>query len=143
MSSEFTFGPVEFYLVGHEGDGPDAATMQAFTDLLATGLVRLLDFVLIAKSDAGEVTITEIEGDLAGVTETDLGASGIAGEDDIAEFADLIPPGASAVLVALELAYQRDLADRVAASGAVLLGYERVPAPAVNALFDALNSEGD
>ncbi|WP_407815812.1 DUF6325 family protein [Staphylococcus aureus] len=42
------------------------------------------------------------------------------------------------MLVALELVYQRELAARTAASGAVLLGYERIPAPVVNALMDTI-----
>ncbi|GAA3141181.1 hypothetical protein GCM10020255_017810 [Rhodococcus baikonurensis] len=58
--------------------------------------------------------------------------------DDITELAAAIPAGASALLVALELVYQRELAARTAESGAVLLGYERIPAPVVNALMDTI-----
>ncbi|UJP10721.1 DUF6325 family protein [Microbacterium sp. KUDC0406] len=141
---EFRYGPVEYTLVGFEGERPDASVIDALTEMLETGHVRLVDFLLIAKSDAGEVTVIEVEDDPDGIDLGDiaLAASGITGEDDIAEFAELVPPGGSAALVAVELTYQRELARRLAASGGVVLQHERIPAPVVNALIDHLENEG-
>ncbi|MBN9169782.1 MAG: hypothetical protein J0J11_07675 [Microbacterium sp.] len=138
---DFRYGPVEFYLVGLEGDRPEPGVVAALVNLLDTGMVRLLDFVILSKDDDGEVTVTEVEDedDRYGLGETELSASGIVGDEDVAELAELIPPGASAALVAFELVYQRDLASRLAASGAVVLASDRVPAPVVNALMDALD----
>ncbi|MAP64176.1 MAG: hypothetical protein CMH34_10645 [Microbacterium sp.] len=130
---EFRYGPVELYLVGFEGERPDAGTMGALSDLLENGLMRLLDLVLISKSDDGDVTIAEIEADEFAL---ELHEVGIAGEEDIAELAELVPPGGSALLVALELVYARELAERVSSSGAVVLSAERIPAPVVNAVMD-------
>ncbi len=42
--NDFRFGPAEFYLVGFEGERPDPATFRALTDLIDSGVVRLLDF---------------------------------------------------------------------------------------------------
>lgn len=138
---DFRYGPVEFYLVGLDGDRPEPGVVAALVNLLDTGMVRLLDFVILSKDDDGEVTVTEVEDedDRYGLGETELSASGIVGDEDVAELAELIPPGASAALVAFELVYQRDLASRLAASGAVVLASDRVPAPVVNALMDALD----
>ena len=134
------FGPVDFYLLGLPGQGLDPAALSALTDLTDTGLVRLLDLIVISKSEDGELTLIEVE-DLPNGFEINvemLGASGLLGQEDITELAAAIPAGASALLVALELVYQRELAARTAASGAVLLGYERIPAPIVNALMDTI-----
>ena len=105
----FRYGPVELYLVGVEGERPDAGTMAALSDLLESGLMRLLDLVLISKSDDGDITVTEVEADEFAL---ELHEVGIAGEEDIAELAELVPPGGSALLVALELSYARELAER-------------------------------
>ncbi|REJ04661.1 hypothetical protein DY023_14615 [Microbacterium bovistercoris] len=142
--TEFRYGPLEYTLVGFEGDKPDASVIDALTEMLGTGLVRLVDFLLISKSDAGEVTVVEVEDDPDGLDLGDiaLAASGITGEEDIAEFAELVPPGGSAALVALEMTYQRELARRFAASGGVVLRHERIPAPVVNALIDHIENEG-
>jgi len=137
--TEFTFGPVELYLVGFEGERPSPGVMSALLDLIENGLVRLLDFVLVTKSLDGDVTVTEIEEESAeyGLGEIEFLAAGITGDEDIEELAELIPPGASAALVALELAYARTLTERLATSGGVVLRAERIPAPVVNAVLEA------
>ena len=43
--------------------------------------------------------------------------------------------------MALELVYARKLAGALAASGGVVLSSERIPAPIVNALVDAIEEE--
>ena len=137
--AEFKFGPVELYVVGFEGDRPSPGVIGALVDLVGQGIVRLLDFVIIAKSEDGAITVTEIEAEAEayGFVDVEIVAAGIAGDEDIDEVAELIPPGASAALVALELVYARTLAEQVAQSGGVVLRSERIPAPVVNAVFEA------
>ncbi len=133
------YGPVELYLVGFEGDRPSRSVMATLSELLDDGLVELLDFVIVSRSESGEIVITEIEGDIDeyGFAGLGLEANGLVGESDANEFAEFIPPGTSAALVALELTWARELADRFNASGAVVLRTERIPAPVVNAVVDA------
>jgi uncharacterized membrane protein len=137
---DFRYGPVEIYLIGHQGERPDPGVIEALTELLEGGLIRLLDIVLIAKDANGETTITEIEDrtEEYGFGEVELAAVGITADQDITELAELVPPGGSAALVAIELLYARRLANKLAASGAVLLSAERIPAPVVNAILDAV-----
>lgn len=136
--AEFTYGPVELYLVAFEGDQLSPEVISSLTEVLQAGTVRLLDLVIISKDDAGTVTVTEVADDLVGfgIEDLSIAASGIAGEDDIEELAERILPGESAALVALEMQWARRLADRLNNSGAVVLHTERVPAPVVNALVD-------
>lgn len=143
--AHFRYGPVELFLVGFEGERPAPAVMQALSDKLETGAVHLIDFVIVSKSLDGEVTVTEIEDDTDrfGLGGVELDAVGITGSEDIDELAHLIEPGSSAALVAFELVYQRELASQLAASGAVVLSAERIPAPVVNALLDDLENEGE
>jgi uncharacterized membrane protein len=144
--TDFRYGPVELYLIGFEGERPDPGVVGALVELLEGGLVRLLDFVIISRGDDGTVTVTEIEDatDEYGFGAVELEAVGIAGDDDIAEFAEHIPPGTSAALVALELAFARTLARRLDASGGVVLRTDRIPAPVVNAVVDAVDAvEGE
>ncbi|MCR2808592.1 MULTISPECIES: DUF6325 family protein [unclassified Microbacterium] len=137
--ADFAFGPVELYLVGFDGERPSPGVLSALMELIDSGLVRLLDLVLVTKSTTGEVTVTEIEedSDAYGLAEVEFLASGIAAEEDIHELAESILPGASAALVALELVYARTLTERLASSGAVVLRAERIPAPVVNAVLEA------
>lgn len=139
--AQFTFGPVELYLVGLENDRPSPEVLAALGDLLDAGVIRLLDFMIISKGEDGDVLVTEIENEehTYGLGGIELEAVGIAGEDDIAEFAELIPPGTAAALVVMELLWAKTLGQRLASSGAEVLSVERIPAPVVNGLVDALN----
>ncbi|QLQ11030.1 MAG: hypothetical protein HZY75_12510 [Nocardioidaceae bacterium] len=141
--AQFTFGPVEFYLVGLEGDRPSSGVLDALGELIEAGTVRLLDFVVISKSEDGEVTAVEIEDQAEeyGLGGVELGAIGLAGEEDIAEFASLVPAGRAAALVVLELAWAKRLAEKLAGSGGEVLAVERIPAPVVNGLVDSLIEE--
>lgn len=137
------FGPVDLYLLGLPGEEPDPGAIAALTDLARSGLVRLLDLLLVSRSETGETTIVEAA-EIPGGFEIDvatLGATGLIGHDDADSLAVVIPEGTAALLVAVELVYQRDLAAKTAASGAELLAYERIPAPVVNALLNTLVSE--
>ena len=134
------FGPIDLYLLGLPNEQPDPAALAALTDLAASGMVRLLDLLLVARSETGETTIIEAA-EVPNGFEIDiatLGASGLIGHEDVEALSDVIPEGTAALLVAVELVYQRELAARTAESGAALLAYERIPAPVVNALLDSL-----
>lgn len=143
--NDFRFGPAEFYLVGFEGERPDPATFRALTDLIDSGVVRLLDFVLLSKSAAGEVEIVELDADddSLGLDDFEPIAAGLAGEEDVEALASALAPGQSAAVVVLELAFARTLAQNLAASGGQVLRSERVPAPVVNAMMDILDQEGE
>ncbi|WP_047520408.1 DUF6325 family protein [Microbacterium sp. ZOR0019] len=142
--NDFRFGPAEFYLVGFEGERPDPATFRALADLIDSGVVRLLDFVVLSKSASGEVEIVELDdddGDL-GLDDFQPIAAGLAGEEDVEALAAALDPGQSAAVVVLELTFARALAQSLAAAGGQVLRSERVPAPVVNAMMDILDQEG-
>ena len=142
---EFRFGPVEFYLVGFDGDRPDPSTFGALTDLVSTGVVRVLDFVLVTRTADGELEILEREEAEEPLTLDGLEpiVSGLASEDDVRALAEVVPPGRSAAVVVLELLFARTFAQAVAEAGGQVLRSERVPAPVVNAVMDILEQEGD
>ena len=142
--NDFRFGPAEFYLVGFEGERPDPATFRALTDLIDSGVVRLLDFVVLSKSASGDVEIVELDDDdgALGLDDFQPIAAGLAGEEDVEALAAALDPGQSAAVVVLELTFARALAQSLAAAGGQVLRSERVPAPVVNAMMDILDQEG-
>ena len=142
--AEFRYGPVELFLLGLEDERPDPAFIASLVELVESGIVRILDFVLVSKSESGEVSVDEIEEDSADYGALDLVLSGITGDEDIEALGDLVPAGGSAAVVAIELLYARKLADSLASTGGVVLSAERIPAPIVNALVDAIEeSQGE
>lgn len=141
----FEYGPVELHLVGFEGDRPDPAVVAAIEELIEDGAVRLLDFIIVSKSEDGDITAIEIEedDDRFGFGELVLAELGIAGDEDIEELAEMIPPGSSAAVIAYELVWAKQLAESFAASGSVMLRSERIPAPIVNQLVELAQEEAE
>ncbi|MGB4779281.1 DUF6325 family protein [Microbacterium sp.] len=143
--TDFRFGPVELYLISLDGDRPTPGIIAALSDSIATGVVRLLDFVIVSKDADGTVTAIDLdeEGEHFGFGDIEFAAIGITGQEDIDAFAELVAPGTSSAIVALELTWATRLASSLAASGAEVISTERIPAPVVNAIVDLAESEAD
>src|ERR1700712_3580755 len=109
MMADFEYGPVEMLLIGFEGERPGPAVVEAIADLIEGGLVRLLDLTFISRNELGEVSTIEIEdvSDEYGFGGVELEATGLAADEDIAEFAESIPFGTSAALVVVELVWAK------------------------------------
>lgn len=84
------FGPpVDFYLLGLPGQslGLPRSPYRGLDLLTDTGLVRLLDLIVISKSEDDELTLIESEEPPNGfeINVEMLGASGLLGHEDITE----------------------------------------------------------
>ncbi|MFV0433432.1 MAG: DUF6325 family protein [Leucobacter sp.] len=131
-----SFGPVELNVILFEGDGPSPALLHALAAQIRVGTVRLLDFVIAAKSTSGLLDTREIDLVEFGLADLRLHAPGLASEEDIEALAQWIPNGSAAAIVAFELVWARELAEQLASDGSVVLATERIPAPVVNAAVE-------
>jgi uncharacterized membrane protein len=142
MMAELRHGPIEYTLVAYPGERPDPAVVQAITDLIEEGAVRLIDAVIIARGEDGTVEVTEVEdlSDEFGFGTVELEASGITPGEDLAYFAESVEPGTSAALLVVELLWARKLASALDASGGAVIASERIPAALVDETFDLAES---
>jgi hypothetical protein len=134
---EFAHGPVEILLLGFDGDRPGEALREALLELIDEKTIALLDLVFVARSEAGDLRIIEIEDlpERAQLPDLDLGELGLAGLEDIEELAGQLPPRIPAAVLVVELTWARHFASVLAASGGAVLHQERIPAPVVNAVL--------
>jgi len=134
--AEFEYGPAEFMVAQFDTDRPSAGVVQAILDLVASGTVRLLDLVFVERHSDGSVDIIELEqiGDEIGLADVTLDASGIAGDEDVQEIAELLEPGSTGAVLVIEHVWAKTLASRFFESGGVVLHSERIPAPVLNAV---------
>jgi uncharacterized membrane protein len=130
-------GPVEFFLIGFDGERPGPEVVDAILDLVRSDTLKLLDLVFATRSPDGELTVIEIE-DVAddwGLTGLDGDELGLAGEEDITELADVIEPGTSAALLIVEHLWARRFADALYRAGGQVLLTQRIAAPDVDDLI--------
>jgi len=134
---EFEYGPVEILLISFEGDRPGPALSEALLDLVEEKTITLLDLVFVARSEAGDLRIVEMEElpDRAELPDLELGELGLAGLEDVEELAGQLQAGSSAAVLVIELTWARRFSSVLAASGGAVLHHERIPAPIVNAVL--------
>lgn len=141
--ADFEYGPVELYLVGFEGDRPDAGTLEAIGELIEGGEIRLLDLLVISRAEDGTVSLTEFAdvSDEYGFGAVELEATGLVADEDAHDLAQGIQPGTSGALLAVELLWAKHLASKFAAAGGTVIETVRIPAPVVNAALAEAEGE--
>ncbi|MGF2948407.1 DUF6325 family protein [Microbacterium alcoholitolerans] len=132
----FTLGPVELTIIALESENPTPAFLAALAAQVDAGTVRLIDFVVLAKSMDDEVTITEVDREEYALAGIDLSACGLAGYEDLSTLADRMPRGTSAAVIAFEPVWSRTLEAQLAEAGAAVIGTEQIPAVVANAIVE-------
>lgn len=133
-------GPIDFILVEWQGRKPTGEAIPHLIDLVERGLIRILDLAFIAKEEDGSVTRVEFAEVAEQVTEFSYFhgvASGLVGEDDLAEAAAAMDFGTSAVLLIFENAWAAPFAGAVRRSGGQLVASGRIP---IQDLLDTLDA---
>lgn len=134
--ADFEYGPAEFIVAQFDSDRPSPGVVEAILELVESGTVRLLDLLFVARHEDGSVDITELEeiGDEIGMAGITLDASGLAGDEDVEQISELIPPGTTGAVLVIEHLWAKNLASRFFQAGGLVVHSERIPAPVVNAV---------
>lgn len=130
----FDYGPIEFYAISFDGERPGPGVLAAIDDLVTSGTVRLLDLVLVRRSEEGEYSIVEIADDGESPIVA-LELTGLTGEEDIADLTGDLEPGTSAAVIAIELLWAKSFSAALYDAGGAVIAREGVPAPIVNAFL--------
>jgi hypothetical protein len=136
MSMYEQMGPVEFLLLGFEGNRFNGAIAPALSDLVSDGLVRLLDVAVVMKDADGETLILEM-GELPhDVAEAVRGIAGenrgLLSEADLLDVAHGLEPETTVAALLVEHLWAGRFADAVRAAGGELLAAERIPGDLVD-----------
>ena len=137
-----TLGPIDVVVIGFRPDAPMTGdAVPLLMDLIERGIVRVLDVMFVTKEADG--TFAGFEA--VGLTDQGVGdlrmfegaSSGLLGDDDVAQAADSIESGTSAVLILYENRWAAPFAAAVRRNGGELIAHERIP---VEDLLNALEA---
>ena len=99
-------GPIDYIIVGFEGNKFNGSILKALSDAIDKGTIGLIDLALISKNDKGEVTSINIAdlGDAVAVSfvEKHKPAKSSISKEDVDEMADLLENNTSAGLLVIE-----------------------------------------
>lgn len=129
-------GPVEFILLGFEGNRFTGDIAPALADLVAAGTIRLLDVAIVIKDASGEVLILEMQelpDDVADAMRKIVGdVRGLMSEADLMEVAGNLEPESTVAALLVEHLWADRFANTVRAAGGELLLSERIPGDLVD-----------
>jgi hypothetical protein len=133
-------GPIDFIVVGFEGNNFDGSILQTLKDALESGVIALVGLAFISKDEQGTVTtldITDIGDDYLVELSQKYGVSDEQiGEDDIEEVADLLNENTSAGLLVIEHLWAKPLKKAIIDAGGVLVADGRIHPDAAAELED-------
>jgi hypothetical protein len=140
-------GPIEFILLGFEGNHFTGDITPALADLVDRGIVRLLDVAVVMKGEEGDVAILEMQelpADVADAMRTLTGdMRGLMSEADLADVADSLAPGSSVAALLVEHVWAARFAHAVRSAGGELLMAERIPGDLVDSARATLAAAAD
>lgn len=123
-------GPIDFIIVGFEGNKFDGSILKAISDAIDKGIIALVALSVITKDKDGNVAALDIAeaGDemVAEFTEKYSSQDGTIDQDDIDEVADLIENNCTAGLLAVEQLWAKPLKEALIKANGVLLAEGRI-----------------
>lgn len=135
---DLVLGPVDYLMIEYPDGNPTGEAIPYLLDLVDRGLVRILDVAILAKSEDGaDVAVLEIE-NLPMFAELVGANAGLLDDEDIAEAASVLSPGAVGAILIYENSWAAPFATAVRRAGGQLVASGRIP---VNALLATLELE--
>jgi uncharacterized membrane protein len=146
MSETDVLGPVDYLVIEFPTDKADGSMAAALLELVDRGLIRIFDLMVIEKHEDG----TYAGVDLAGLSQDDLGGltlfagacSGLIGDDEIADAAEILEPGTTAAVLVYENTWAEPFVAAARKAGAEVIATGRIPADVLMESIEALEADG-
>jgi uncharacterized membrane protein len=121
--------PVEWALIGFEGGEFKGEVLEELKRLEDDEIIRVLDVVVIRKSEAGDIQSFKmgVGDDGSPIAALSGAMKGLFSDEDIMEVGETLAPGTGAGLLAIEDTWARRLQKAISSAGGQLLGNERIP----------------
>ncbi len=135
-----SLGPVDVYMVGFPDNRFKGEIVPAILEQVNRGVIRVLDVLFVTKDADGTVAVLTIEDlgpDGAAFIDLEVSSAGALNEEDAEEVAEDIPANSSALLIAYENTWMRDVVSAFVRAGAVPIDQIRIPASVVNDVITA------
>ena len=137
-------GPVDVAVIAFDEPKFDGSVAGAIADLVAPGIVRVLDIVLVNKDENGETTlfeVTDVDGDgIPDLIAVKGDIPGLLSEDDAAAAIESMPNSSAIAMIAWENTWLIRAGQAIRNNGGTLVAFERIAAEDVQAVLDSANA---
>jgi uncharacterized membrane protein len=139
-----TLGPLEYLVIGFNEDKFDGAIARELEKVVASGTIRIVDLVVVAKDEDGTTTIVELDNKddarfasfrrLLGHTRA------LFTPEDLEQLADVIAPGTAGLVLLFEHRWAEAIKEAMAERGGVLIARSVIPADVLEDLTAELEA---
>ncbi len=137
MDMEYPLGPVEYLTFYFEGNQFRGEIIPALTELIDTGMIRVIDLAVVSKDADGSVTIfeaNELAEDVALALDIlDYEMAGMLSEEDLMVLADALPTNSTAAALLIDNVWAGNFARAIRNANGVLVDSVRIPHEVVQA----------
>jgi hypothetical protein len=138
------FGPIDFLVLEFQNERMTGGVAAAMLDLVERGIVRIYDVLAVRKEEDGSIVgldISDLSADSIGGMVVFAGArSGLVGDEDVNEAAEIMEPGTTAVLIVYENAWARPFVAAAREAGAEVIASARIPADVIMEVLEELEA---
>jgi hypothetical protein len=126
-----TLGPLEYLVIGFDGDRFDGSIAREIEKVVDKGIIRLVDVVFIAREANGESVIVELSNTddprFASFAPLLAQMRALFTPEDLEAIADSLPLGSAGLALLFEHRWAEDIKDAIAAAGGFLVRRDVVP----------------
>jgi hypothetical protein len=144
---EAPLGPVDYVVIEFADAKFNGEGMPLLLDLVAKGIIRILDAVVIKANDDGSwvsLSVEDLDAQGGGAWELISGwGSDMLGEEDYDEIGAILAPGSAAAIIVYENTWAGPFAAAMRAAGGEVVAFNRVGVNDLYAALDALESIED
>jgi len=137
-------GPVDVLVLAAGEPRFDGSVLAELQKQAATGIIRVLDAMILIKDDAGRCMALDIEDlpaeDAATLGFIETGTRGLFDSEDADTLYEGMVPGSAVVALAIEHVWAVALVNAIVDSGVEMAMHFRVPALIVDEAFASLNA---
>jgi len=126
-----TLGPLEYLVIGFDGDRFDGSIATEIQKVVDKGIIRLVDVVFIVREADGDSVIVELSNTddprFASFAPLLAQMRALFTPEDLQAIADSLPLGSAGLALLFEHRWAEDIKDAIAAAGGFLVRREVVP----------------
>jgi hypothetical protein len=137
-------GPVDVAVIAFDEPTFDGSVASAIADLVAQGIVRVLDIVLVNKDENGQTTlfeVTDVDGDgIPDLIAVQGDIPGLLSEEDAGAAIESMPNNSAIAMIAWENTWLIRAGQAIRNNGGTLVAFERIAAADVQAVLDSADA---
>lgn len=131
-------GPIDYIIVGFEGQKFDGSILEAIADAIDKGIIGLISLSVISKDEEGEVTVVDLtaidDETIAGFVAKYQPEEASVDDEDINETAELLENNTAAGLLVVEQLWAIPLKEALINANGVLVAEGRIHPDAASEL---------